>query len=165
MKQITVRDFAILAHGDQQYAGNPFIFHLDQVAAIAQQYSHYWSATEFQLIENLCYLHDVLEDTKVSREEIAENFNAITAQLAFNLTDEPGANRKERKRNTWHKIRRNRKTIFVKLCDRIANTRYSKFTGEKIDMYRKEFPQFEAALYNPHEFRSMWEELRRETYE
>lgn len=156
----TAREFAIKAHGDQKYGDNePYVNHLDEVAAIALQYFHYWNTTEFHLVEDACYLHDVLEDTDTSEGELIKKF-PYTFDIVVNVTDQPGANRKERKRNSWWRIRRDPKSIFVKLCDRLANTRRK----GKIDMYRKEFPLFEAALYRPGQFEDLWEELRKETF-
>lgn len=78
------RAFAIEAHGDQvDKAGRPYIEHLDRVVDI---FDYLAGGFTFQ---NIAYLHDVLEDTKVTREEIAEHFDSLVAEGVETLTRQP----------------------------------------------------------------------------
>ena len=148
------RDFAIAAHAGQMYGDKPYSDHLDHVVSILKKYVPDDEARPSTLA--IGYLHDVLEDTEVTREQIITEFGMGIAQVVWCLTDEPGANRKERKLKTWHKIRSHPVATLVKLADRIANT-----TGDdKLDMYKKEFPVFQAALYVPGQYENMWADLK-----
>lgn len=149
----TARTFAITQHGSQMYGDKPYSYHLDRVAEIAKQFMPtYWDELEQTEALALAYLHDVGEDTQVGAEEIIALFGAKIEGLVDNISDEAGPTRKERKRKTWHKIRRDKKSVFIKLCDRLANVS----EGGKLDMYRNEMSLFEAALYVPGEFEELW---------
>lgn len=119
------RDFAIKRHGEQLYGNEPYIVHLDHVHEVGLRFG--------TTIEEQCadYLHDILEDTDCSFEEIWYEFGWYVAHLVFLVTDEDGDNRKERKRRTYPKIRSNSDAIRLKLRDRIANVESSKQNNSK----------------------------------
>lgn len=161
------KEYASNYHAGQMWGEHPYMYHLIAVAGTAERFmtptNIEWLYPERpffrQHIKTLCYLHDVIEDTSATKENVQEVFGKLVAFDVDSLTDAEGANRKERKRKTWHKIRRANSTIFVKLCDRLVNT-----PGKMQSMYAKEFPLFEAALYTPGQFEDMWEELQRLTF-
>ena len=164
-------ELAAKAHADQKYGGlSYFVGHLCNVAALAVQYEHcvhpadyhdHWPVREKRmLLLIVAYLHDILEDTSVGRDRIDAVFGTYIGDLVDNLTDHKVGNRATRKLNTWHKIRKSPISVYIKLCDRLANTR----SGGKLEMYRKEFPLFQAALYTPGQFESLWDELELATF-
>jgi (p)ppGpp synthase/HD superfamily hydrolase len=67
--------------------------------------------------------HDLLEDTACTGPELLAALGYAVYWMAESLTDEPGKNRQERKWKTYHKIRRSRMIVLVKLCDRLDNLR------------------------------------------
>jgi (p)ppGpp synthase/HD superfamily hydrolase len=69
--------------------------------------------------------HDLLEDTRCTKEEIEEATNPYVAFLVDCVTDVVGPNRADRKARTYWKIRQSRRSILIKLCDRIENVRRS----------------------------------------
>jgi (p)ppGpp synthase/HD superfamily hydrolase len=77
------KQFAIEAHGDQKrkYTGDPYWFHLQHVATILLRYS----ATA----EVVCagWLHDTLEDTAASYQELCMRFGHDIANLVVEVTD------------------------------------------------------------------------------
>jgi hypothetical protein len=83
------------------------------------------------------------------------------------VSTEPGKNRKERNKATYQKIKKYEYAIVLKLADRIANGRRSKsgdpkFQAHKFEMYKKEYPEFRAALYTASvDTLPMWWELDR----
>ena len=107
------------------------------------------------------FLHDTVEDTSVTIEEIKSLFGDEVADMVFRVTDEPGKNRKERKAKTYIKIRGHEKATILKLCDRIANVEYG--SGEQkeryIAMYAKEQAGFEAACRVPGIADEIWDYL------
>ncbi len=119
-------EFATQAHGEQlrKYNEEPYIEHPKRVASLVKTVPH--------TTEMVCaaYLHDVVEDTPVSIQDIERKFGRKVAGLVHELTDEfvkekyPHLNRRKRKEREVErqaKISPEAKTI--KLADVIDNTR------------------------------------------
>ena len=126
------------AHGDQKYGGEPYFVHLDEVAAILVGISSDMIAE--------AYLHDVLEDTKVVRDELAVLFGWETAVVVDACTGE-GNTRRERSASILTKLLRLPKAIPVKLADRLANMRQSLSDKAKGKMYASEYEKFRENLF------------------
>jgi (p)ppGpp synthase/HD superfamily hydrolase len=94
------------------------------------------------------YLHDILEDTDVTEEELRDHFLPHVIALVKAVTDEPGETRAERKAKTYLKIRRaGYFAIILKLADRIANVEAALNSGSRhLEMYREEHPEFRKAI-------------------
>jgi (p)ppGpp synthase/HD superfamily hydrolase len=99
-------------------------------------------------IELACWGHDLIEDTRVSYNDVKEKLGENAADIIYALTNEKGKNRKERGNSKYYEgIRNTPGAVFVKLCDRISNTQYSKMTGSRMfEMYKKEHPDFELMI-------------------
>lgn len=136
---------ATQAHANQQYDIYPYIFHLKQVTNIAKSLGY-----DESIIVS-CVLHDVLEDTSLSYNDIKKAFGEEIAEIVYAVTDELGRNRKERKSKTYPKIRANWKATVVKICDRIANATQSKlYNPELFKMYQDENEDFKTNLMSPY---------------
>lgn len=139
-------DFATQAHGSQQYGkGRPYSYHLGKVVDAVKKYGG------SPVHETAAWLHDVLEDTPISREQLQQRFGKDIANIVDLLSNQ------ETKEETFKRIRTNPNAVFVKLADRIANTA----EGQKNSKYRKEHPLFKSILYRPGEFDEMWTEIER----
>lgn len=108
------------AHSNQTYDIYPYIYHIRQVVKIAEQLGYDES------IVIAAALHDTLEDTPLSYNDIKKAFGKEVAEIVYCVTDELGRNRNERKEKTYPKIQSNWKATVVKICDRIANVSQSK---------------------------------------
>lgn len=144
------RSFAIEAHGIQKYGDETYAVHLDAVADILMQrcFRDELDRPEIQELVAAAYLHDVLEDTHVTLEEIEIEFGEAVALLVSAVTDGPGETRRERKRRPYRMIPRVRWALFIKLADRIANVE-SAISNDRADllaMYQSEHPEFEKHL-------------------
>lgn len=144
-------DFARPYHEDRE----PGYFD-DHVMAVVREVQKHTNA--IKVIQTAVF-HDLLEDTDCTGPTILDKFGYAVYFFTECLTDEPGKNRKERKWRTYHKIRRSRMTILVKLCDRIDNlrrclrdpqVRFSK-------MYLNEDLTFRSALWDNQEWPDVWE--------
>lgn len=155
MTQNAVREFAIRAHGHQKYANGPYVAHLDAVVTVLKEFGHFDSA-----LLDAAYLHDVMEDTDTSLEELLDWFLPEVVELVVTVTDQLGKNRAERHAATYPRIARNPKAVTLKLADRIANVRASVKHGTHWKMYREEYSAFRAALKGEHHG-AMWAELDR----
>lgn len=113
------------------------------------------------------YLHDVVEDTAVSIEEVRAKFGDRVSECVRLVTDETGANRKERKARTNTKLAavsgEKELALVVKAADRLANLRMSarEGSGSKLEMYRREHVPFRQAAYRPGICDGLWEEMER----
>ena len=151
------RDFAIKKKKNQKYGKHPYVFHLDSVANLLQPYG------ETAVI--LGYLHDVLEDTQVSFNRIETEFGPYIASCLTRLTDEPGANRKERKQKTYEKLscvpQGMDVVLTVKVADRLANVIASVEEGnlKLLKMYRSEHEFFRQAVFRPTHCDDLWNQL------
>lgn len=102
-------------------------------------------------IEMACYGHDLIEDTTVSFNDVKGKLGKRVADIIFDVSNELGRNRADRANKTYPKIQQNSDAIIVKLCDRIANTRYSRTVMATSTMYEKyvsEYSEFYIHLHD-----------------
>lgn len=149
------KEFALNAHRDQKYGEHPYSVHLAEVASIA---------IEFGAPPEVCeaaWLHDVLEDTDLTFEELTESFGLEVSKLVLAVTNKPGKNRAESHALTYPALRaEGPEAVLLKLCDRLANARASaKSNPRKLRMYKDEFRNFRKLLYVADEHEELWTEL------
>ncbi len=142
------RAFALAKHGDQKYGTYPYEVHLGNVVTALMRFGILPNSEANNRLLAAAWLHDVLEDTPGTYSELEAEFGAVITQMVFCVTDEEGANRKERKAKTYIKLARNPDAVIVKLADRIANTEFCLTHGNEslFAMYQKEQQAFEEAL-------------------
>lgn len=152
---------AEIAHAGQQYSdGVAYVSHLRAVTQVLERYG-----LTNPVIIAAAWLHDAIEDTTVSYNDIKKSQGVDVAELVYAVTSELGRNRKERNAKTYPKLREaGELAIVLKLADRIANIEAGLSSGEgKTDMYAAEFGEFASWLYDPRHIRAgpMWRHLRR----
>jgi (p)ppGpp synthase/HD superfamily hydrolase len=151
------RCVAIAAHGEQKYGLHPYSFHLEAVASLAAAYG------EDAVV--IAYLHDTVEDTDATVEQIRTIFGDAIAASVNLLTDEPGENRKERKTKTYAKLAQVRGpleiALTVKAADRLANVRACIADGKQSlwQMYQSEHQAFRRSAYRTGNCEPLWIEL------
>ena len=88
------KEYAIKHHEGQVHGPRPFWHHLRDVVGVLK---------EFQIDDPdllaAAWLHDVVEDTSVTVEDVTAEFGPRIGALVDALTDGDGATRKKRKRN------------------------------------------------------------------
>lgn len=130
----------------------PYTFHLSHAIDVAFRFR----VTHDTLVAAV-WLHDVLEDTDAEYLDLVDTFGYEVARLVDAVTDMQGANRKERQRRTYPRIRNCTGATVVKLCDRIANVEHSATWGSpQLGMYRREHLAFRDALHREGQFEEMW---------
>jgi (p)ppGpp synthase/HD superfamily hydrolase len=113
-----------------------------------------------------CWGHDTIEDTRVSYNDVRKHLGEIAADIVYAVTNEKGKSRKERANSKYYRgIRETRGAVFVKLCDRIANVKYSKLTKSRMfEMYQSENEEFMKNLGwvegKPHKYEKMFLHLQ-----
>jgi (p)ppGpp synthase/HD superfamily hydrolase len=120
-------------------------------------------------LRNVCSIavwgHDLIEDCRVSYNDVSNNLGQEVAEIIYAVTNEKGKNRSERANDKYYEGIRNVKgAVFVKLCDRIANVQYSKLTKSRMfEVYKKENPHFIQQLgyveSENHEYKDMFDYL------
>ncbi|CCB65679.1 MULTISPECIES: HD domain-containing protein [unclassified Hyphomicrobium] len=114
-----VRDFALAKHEGQTrtHDGKPYIAHLDGVASILRE--HGYTAPE---VIAAAFLHDTLEKTDTTLEELIEKFGMVVAELVFWLTDtEQGSREARALEAAWRLSRAPWDAKLIKLADIIDN--------------------------------------------
>lgn len=130
------REFAIEKHGNQMYGDKPYIYHLDEVHSLA---IHYNLPPIYQVT---AYLHDLLEDQNVSKDEIVNKFGIEAYNMVFAVSGF-GETRKERSMDIRTKLESNIEAIDLKMIDRIANVKNSILNKPKLlNMYKKEHADY-----------------------
>lgn len=155
------------AHANQSYDNiYPYTYHLREVYETAKSFlPKNNKAYEDVLVAAI--LHDVLEDTHLSYADIKNAFGDSVAFIVYHLTDELGMNRAARKRKTYYKLKNNVSSVFIKVCDRIANVSHSKKYGNDklLKMYKGEAKVFFDELYFVDESRpeleKAWNEFKK----
>lgn len=114
---IVAREIATHAHaGATRKHGPPYIHHPLNVARLA------WEAIPGVDLELVCaaLLHDVLEDTTVTSEELAQRVGKSVTELVKELTRPKGMTRQEYFAD-FRNQKKSRKAVLLKLADRIDN--------------------------------------------
>lgn len=136
----------------------PYAFHLNMVVRFVDYFRPLLKTNdEYFIAASAAWLHDTIEDCGLNYNDIASDFNKEIADIVYDVSNELGKNRKERHAKTLPKIKANRLAIFVKVCDRLANTVHSKFSdGSMYGKYVAEWPQFCEELWTE-EFKDMFD--------
>lgn len=113
------------------------------IAQVCKDFAHL-AERQWSELEMACFGHDLIEDTRVSYNDVKEVLGEYIADIVYAVSNEKGKNRKERANNKYYNsIVKTEGAVFVKLCDRITNVQYSKMTGSKMyEMYQKENKDF-----------------------
>ncbi len=135
------------AHAGQvrKYTGQPYIIHPLRVAGAV---SLLHGATDDMIAA--AWMHDVLEDTCVSLDQIDRATNSATASLVLQLTSGkfPDLNREQRKAIQREKLAKaSLHAQLIKCCDRIDNLNDLP-EGQFRELYARESIQLHQAMVN-----------------
>jgi hypothetical protein len=140
------RKLATEAHGFQKYDSGtePYVVHLAEVRDVLVEFG--WGGDTELLVA--AWLHDIVEDTRVTRASIEEQFGGRVGKLVWSVTGE-GKTRRERNEDAYAKMVEHPDSIILKLADRIANARASKQTSpdDLFLMYKSEHEAFKGRLH------------------
>jgi (p)ppGpp synthase/HD superfamily hydrolase len=144
-------------HNDtnHKYGNGSYTIHLAHVVDIAYRFIHLVPIELRAIVIAACYLHDSIEDARLSYNDIVKAFTngsvdkktaVMIAEIIRAVTNYTrGRNRKERMPDfIYQEIRETIGATFTKLCDRIANIEF----GGKAEMYEKEHGHFKDQLFN-----------------
>lgn len=145
------RAFAIERHGDQTYGNNlPYEWHLEKVANLAKRLGY------SEEVQTAAWLHDVIEDTSTSLDEVRALFGDTIADIVASVTysneDEIAGVDK------IQKAKQNKGGHAVKFCDSSVNFSASALDGAPgsmsqwdatVERYSKFIAELRADLPTP----------------
>lgn len=154
------KEFAYKAHNEinQTYASiYPYTYHLDLAVEVGYEFLYLIEKKEHSEVIAGIYLHDTLEDTLYTYNDLKKVVGLVPAEYSYALWNNKGRNRDERADFAYYSgIRDYKHATFIKLCDRIANIRYGESTGSSMfKKYKKEHDHFKASLYDGR-YKEMW---------
>ena len=140
----------------------PYEFHLRMAHQVGKDFKHllddvkdYYTGDDFKssnedpiTLRTAClraiWAHDVIEDCRVSYNDVNNHLGQEAADIVYAVTNDKGKTRGERAGDKYYQgIRDTPGAVFVKLCDRIANVQYGKMTKSRmVEMYKKENDNF-----------------------
>lgn len=126
--------FAIIAHHGQMRSGTsvPYITHPLEVAEIIDinltlPYGEYGEISNPGLL-NAAILHDVIEDTDVTFDDINNKFGKHVAELVLEVSDDPKLTKKEQRKALKKKIPHlSLAARAIKIADAISNVKDTDF--------------------------------------
>jgi hypothetical protein len=142
----------------------PYSFHLDAVSKQGLKFIHLLKDMEKpyvagqklhrpvrDVVLKACWGHDLIEDARVTYNDIVKWGGADLADIIYCCTDEKGRNRSERHSDKFYEeLAQNKLAVYVKLSDVIANVKFSLLNGSSMyEKYQKDFPKIKEKLYRP----------------
>lgn len=142
---------------NQKYADDlPYSFHLKMVRAQAYKFIDLIQAgsgpisgpSNRDMVLMACAGHDLIEDARVSYNDIRQMACEEVAEIIFLCTEMRGRNRHERKNDQFYEeLVTNELAVFVKLCDIMANSLYSVLSNSSmLKKQKEEWPRIKEKL-------------------
>ena len=149
--------FAAQAHRGQEVPGTnlPYIMHLSFVSMEIIAALGIEKKREGNLAVQCALLHDVIEDTEVSYEQVQTEFGEGVAQGVLALSKDKTIAKEFQMQDSLQRIQQQPREVWmVKLADRISNLgpppHY--WTKEKISWYREEAMEIYNTLHSASEY-------------
>lgn len=151
---------------NQKYAKKlPYSFHLEMVASQAYKFRELIPIEDdedelFNIILVSCWAHDSIEDARKTYNDILDYCGKEVAEIVYCCTEDKGKNREERHSDAFYQgLVNNKWATFVKLCDIIANVKFSLLSNSGMyDKYYLEYRKTRKILYRE-EFKKMFDYL------
>jgi len=154
------RQIAAQIHANQRYGEHPYTYHL----AAAEEVLHRFNVATPDRVQAI-WFHDAKEDQgQTDAQLLSYGLTVRAVDAVSRVTDEAGANRKERKLKTYPKIAASEDAIIDKLADRIANIEESiRSKSHTFATYCREQAEFKRQLgQSPSkEAKPMWDYIDR----
>lgn len=118
--------FSRYYHANQvrKYTGAPYVVHFEEMVALLETVKSFYSENDFNYMVQLVWLHDLIEKTKVTKEDVGEWFGSAVANDVLMLSDLEEGTRVERKRLARERLSTASSLVqTVKVLDLISNTR------------------------------------------
>ena len=136
--------FAAQAHGNQKrkYTNEPYIVHPIAVSMLVS------SVTQDEEVIAASLLHDVLEDTAITKDELESHFGSRVAKFVLQVTDvsrpEDGNRAKRKKLDLDHLASASANAQTIKVADLIDNTK--SIVAQDVKFAKQYLPEKKALL-------------------
>lgn len=145
-----VRNYAAKCHADtnHKYGDEEYVVHLDMAYQVALLFIYLIPVNMREIVLRAIFCHDLIEDARVTYNDLVKKIGRESADIVFALTNEKGKTRKDRANAKYYReIRETEFADFAKLCDRIANVQNGKLkVHSMVNRYEQELPQFKKEL-------------------
>jgi len=143
------------------YNGNEYSFHLNMVKDAAMKHINFFPKEVRGHVIASIWVHDIIEDCGETYNNVKDICSRMTADIALAVTNIPDKNRDLRSLRTYpHIIKEGILAMFVKCCDRYANTKFSKDSGSGMyKKYKSEYPGFRKAFHQYSPNNPIWNDL------
>jgi (p)ppGpp synthase/HD superfamily hydrolase len=136
--------FALKTHHSVRQSYNdkyPYYFHLKMVVDFCIKFGNNLSAQDKRIVFLGCLFHDIIEDCRLTYNDVKLLYGADVADVVFLCTDLRGKNRAERHGPEFIKgLQSSRLATYVKICDVCANMTMGKITGSRmLSLYQKDY--------------------------
>ncbi len=137
------------AHVRHRYGALPYSYHLQMVVDACKEFITLVPEEQRDFVLAGAWLHDVIEDCRLTYNDIKNEFGVEVAEIVFACSNEKGKTRKDRANEKFYtELKLISNAVLVKCADRIANTKQSKKTRSGMyDKYLREMPYFTKKLY------------------
>ena len=138
----------------------PYSVHLHAVNKQYEKFKHLIPTSKHFDVSDGTFGHDLIEDARVSYNELVSVAGKVVADIIYCCTDEKGHTRGERHSNKFFsELDENDLAVFVKLCDVIANVIFSILTNSSMgSKYKKEYPRLKTKIYKE-QYKEMFDYL------
>lgn len=148
---IRAHRFAATAHLGQTVPGTdlPYVVHLSLVSMETIAALNVEKERDGNLAVQCALLHDVIEDTDVTYEQVQQTFGSAVADGVLALSKDPALPKHLQMEDSLRRIKLQPQEVWmVKLADRISNLQPppAYWTQDKIKQYRQEAAQIHATL-------------------
>jgi (p)ppGpp synthase/HD superfamily hydrolase len=128
-KEASAKALALLAHRNQKYGDQPYFNHLADVVRRVK------TITQDPEVVCAAWLHDTVEDTDVTIDDIRSKFGDNVAAMVWAVTGE-GPDRTSQMASAIAKIAQTPGAELVKSADRLSNASASK-AEKKMKLYQR----------------------------
>ena len=145
----------------------PYSFHLDCVWKQAFKFQYLIPINSEKMRDELwfkvlcsAYGHDLYEDARVTFNQVKDMVGEEVAEIIYLCTELRGRTRAQRKNTQFYmELKENKLAVFVKLCDIIANVKFSLLTNSSMyDKYKAEYVKIYDHLFTE-EYKEMFDYL------
>lgn len=158
-----IREYGDKCHSsvNHMYGNKPYSYHLEMVELFVEANDCLLDTVGEKYLARIgARLHDTIEDTRKTYNDIKEIVSKEAAEVVYALSNEKGKTRAERANKKYYReIRANKVANFVKICDRLANVQHSVDTkSSMLSKYKEESCHFEEEMWRK-EFEPMFQTL------
>lgn len=159
-KYLKALNYAARAHGDQKTPyGLPYLAH---ISSVAMEVIHACEESKIDIEKadlaiTVALLHDTIEDTDITYDDIYTSFGIDIAEAVDALTKDKNLSKKEQMADSMNRLlTQNYEVQMVKLADRITNMQKppEHWDSDKIYKYNKEAKFILSCLKNSNAYLS-----------